>query len=147
MMNNFRGLLDERELAIELTDGAKLLLVERGYDPNFGARPLRRVIQQMIVDRISEGLLVWDFNPGDLIHVDVKKLGRVPAGGGHRHTGRGPGRHHGKGGGWDYVHVCVDDATRLAYVELLADEQTTTVLGFLAQRSGSTSATASASNA
>ena len=70
---------------------------------------------------------------GELLHIDVKKLGRIPAGGGHRVTGRGRGRHHGKGSGWDYVHVCVDDATRLAYVELLADEQTTTVLGFLAR--------------
>jgi transposase InsO family protein len=72
-------------------------------------------------------------HPGELLHIDVKKLGRIPAGGGHRVTGRGRGRHHGKGAGWDYVHVCVDDATRLAYVELLADEQTTTVLGFLAR--------------
>jgi transposase InsO family protein len=45
--------------------------------------------------------------------------------------GRGPGRHGGKGAGWDYVHVCVDDATRLAYVEVLADEQATTVVAFL----------------
>jgi transposase InsO family protein/transposase-like protein len=73
-------------------------------------------------------------HPGELLHIDVKKLGRIPAGGGHRMTGRGPGRHHAQGhNGWDYVHVCVDDATRLAYVELLADERTTTVLGFLAR--------------
>jgi transposase InsO family protein len=71
---------------------------------------------------------------GELVHIDVKKLGRIPAGGGHRVTGRGRGRHHGGGkSGWDYVHVCVDDATRLAYAELLADEQTTTVLGFMAR--------------
>jgi transposase InsO family protein len=70
---------------------------------------------------------------GELLHIDVKKLGRIPSGGGHRYRGRGPGRHHGKGGGWDYVHVCVDDATRLAYVEMLADEQASTVIGFLAR--------------
>jgi hypothetical protein len=71
--------------------------------------------------------------PGELVHIDVKKLGRIPTDGGHRIRGRGPGRHHGKGGGWDYVHVCVDDATRPAYVELRNDEQTTTVIGFLAR--------------
>jgi transposase len=57
---------------------------------------------------------------GELIHVDVKKLGRIRGGAGHRMLGRGPGRHGGKGAGWEYVHVCVDDATRLAYVEVLA---------------------------
>jgi transposase InsO family protein len=46
--------------------------------------------------------------------------------------GRGPGRHGGKGrSGWEFVHVCVDDATRLAYVEVLPDEQATTAIGFL----------------
>jgi transposase InsO family protein len=69
--------------------------------------------------------------PGELLHVDVKKLGRIRGGAGHRMLGRGPGRHGGKGAGWDYVHVCVDDATRLAYVEVLSDEQAITVVGFL----------------
>jgi len=69
--------------------------------------------------------------PGELIHVDVKKLGRIRGGAGHRILGRGPGRHSGKGAGWDYVHVCVDDATRLAYVEVLADEKATTAVAFL----------------
>ena len=68
---------------------------------------------------------------GELLHIDVKKLGRIRDGAGHRMLGRGPGRHGGKGAGWDYVHVCVDDATRLAYVEVLADEQQATVVGFL----------------
>ncbi len=69
--------------------------------------------------------------PGELIHIDVKKLGRIGANGpGHRFTGRGPGRRS-RGAGWEYVHVCVDDATRLAYVEVLADEQATSCIAFL----------------
>ena len=68
-------------------------------------------------------------HPGELIHVDVKKLGRFERPG-HRVAGRGPGRHH-AGTGWEAVHVCVDDATRLAYVEILADEKGPTSTGFL----------------
>jgi transposase InsO family protein len=69
---------------------------------------------------------------GELLHIDVKKLGRIHRGAGHRVLGRGPGRHGGKGrAGWEYVHVCVDDATRLAYVEVLTDEKASTAVGFL----------------
>ena len=74
---------------------------------------------------------------GELIHIDVKKLGRI-RGVGHRVTGqrssqrrtRVNGRRTGVAG-WEFVHVCVDDATRLAYVEVLADEKATTAVGFL----------------
>ncbi|MGI8558849.1 MAG: IS481 family transposase [Solirubrobacteraceae bacterium] len=69
--------------------------------------------------------------PGELIHIDVKKLGRITGGAGHRVTGnRGPGQRS-RGAGWEYVHVCVDDATRLAYVEVLADEKAITATLFL----------------
>jgi transposase len=77
--------------------------------------------------------------PGELVHVDVKKLGRFDQPG-HRALGRGPGRRvtqataKGRGRGvvgWDFLHVCVDDTTRLAYVELLADERGATAAGFL----------------
>jgi transposase InsO family protein len=77
--------------------------------------------------------------PGELVHVDVKKLGRFRRPG-HRVTGRGPGRRvtqttaKGRGRGvvgWDFLHVCVDDATRLAYVEVLPDERGATAAGFL----------------
>jgi transposase InsO family protein len=77
--------------------------------------------------------------PGELVHVDVKKLGRFRRPG-HRITGRGPGRRvtqttaKGRGRGvvgWDFLHVCVDDATRLAYVEVLPDERGATAAGFL----------------
>jgi transposase InsO family protein len=65
---------------------------------------------------------------GELVHVDVKKLGRFRRPG-HRVLGRGPGRNYGRAG-WEAVHVCVDDATRLAYVEVLPDERAVTTIGF-----------------
>jgi transposase InsO family protein len=66
--------------------------------------------------------------PGELLHIDVKKLVRIE-GAGHRVTGcrRGQAR----GVGFEYVHICVDDATRLAYVEVLNDEKAKTAIGFL----------------
>ena len=75
--------------------------------------------------------------PGELIHVDIKKLGRI-RGAGHRVTGhrasqkktRRDGKRTGVAG-WEFVHVCVDDATRLAYVEVLDNEQGATAAGFL----------------
>lgn len=77
--------------------------------------------------------------PGELIHVDIKKLGRISVkGAGHRVTGsrksqfeRGAGSDRRKVTGWEFVHVCVDDATRLAYVEVLPDEKGATAAGFL----------------
>jgi transposase InsO family protein len=66
--------------------------------------------------------------PGELVHVDVKKLVRIEKAG-HRVTGNRRGSR--KGIGWEYVHVCVDDATRLAYVEVLPDEKAVTAVGFL----------------
>jgi transposase InsO family protein len=69
-------------------------------------------------------------HPGDLLHVDVKKLGRVPDGGGWRVHGRSE-EVRGRGIGWDYVHVAIDDHTRLAYAEVLPDERTGTCAAFL----------------
>jgi transposase InsO family protein len=71
--------------------------------------------------------------PGELIHVDVKKLGRI-ARPGHRVLGRrSAGGHHRRryDQGWEFVHVAVDDCTRLAYVEVLPDEKAVTATGFL----------------
>ena len=77
--------------------------------------------------------------PGELLHIDVKKLGRIQRGAGHRVTGTkhyntrkrdaaGVDRHT---VGWEYVHIAIDDATRLAYVEVLPNEKATTAVGFL----------------
>jgi transposase InsO family protein len=80
--------------------------------------------------------------PGELLHVDVKKLGRIPDGrAGHRvHGNRGwqrsPRKRDAAGRdrktiGWEFVHIAIDDATRLAYVEVLRDEKAATAVGFL----------------
>src|SRR5829696_7103600 len=77
-------------------------------------------------------------HPGELIHIDIKKLGRIQGGAGHRITGRphynptrGPRGAARKTVGWEFVHVAVDDCTRLAYAEVLGDERGTTAVGFL----------------
>ncbi|REH17390.1 IS481 family transposase [Kutzneria buriramensis] len=69
--------------------------------------------------------------PGDLVHLDVKKIGKIPPGGGWRAHGRGPKPGSKRGLGYDYVHAAVDDHSRLAYAEILPDEKGTTCAGFL----------------
>src|SRR4051812_3926490 len=79
--------------------------------------------------------------PGELVHIDVKKLGRIHGGAGkrvrggqHQHyTGRRTDREGRKRNvvGWEYVHIAIDDATRLAYAEVLSDENGLTAVGFL----------------
>jgi transposase InsO family protein len=78
--------------------------------------------------------------PGELIHIDVKKLGRIRGGAGHRVTGRRPtakpDRYDSDGVrhyviGWEFVHIAIDDCTRLAYAEVLGDERAISVVAFL----------------
>lgn len=68
--------------------------------------------------------------PGELLHIDVKKLGRIPDGGGWRIHGRSE-KVRGRGIGYDYVHAVIDDHTRLAYAEICADEKGATAAGVL----------------
>jgi transposase InsO family protein len=83
-------------------------------------RPTGRVIRRIHTDR-----------PGELVHVDVKKLGRIPPGGGWRMRGRQNVVHHSKTRvGYDYVHSAIDAHTRLAYSEIQADERGPTCAGF-----------------
>jgi transposase InsO family protein len=81
--------------------------------------------------------------PGELVHIDVKKLGRIQGGAGHRVTGR---KHYtprrGPRGavrctvGWEFVHIAIDDYSRVAYVEVLQNERATTAVGFLRRALG-----------
>jgi len=71
--------------------------------------------------------------PGELVHMDVKKVGRIPDGGGWRMHGRGIHRDRVNGPGYDFVHSLVDDHSRLAYSEVLPDEKGATCAAFLAR--------------
>ncbi|KAB1073273.1 IS481 family transposase [Methylobacterium planeticum] len=70
--------------------------------------------------------------PGELIHIDTKKLGRID-GIGHRITGHRSGMRRNRGIGWDHLHVAVDDASRLAFTEILPDDRKASATGFLAR--------------
>jgi len=61
----------ERGVEIELTDEARTLLGNLGYDPTYGARPLKRVIQKQLIDKLALKLLEGEFAPGDRVRVDA----------------------------------------------------------------------------
>jgi ATP-dependent Clp protease ATP-binding subunit ClpB len=61
----------ERNVAVELTDAARDLLGDLGYDPTYGARPLKRIISKRLVDPLALGLLKGEFAAGDTILVDA----------------------------------------------------------------------------
>ncbi len=73
MLNEVDSRIKEKEVLLDVTEGARDWLGEKGYDPVFGARPLRRVIQERLEDSLSEALLRGDFKAGDTIRVDLSK--------------------------------------------------------------------------
>jgi len=69
-MDRVRAEIAEHELQIELSEAATRFIAEKGYHPEYGARPLRRVIQEQVEDRLAEGILAEEFHAGDLIKID-----------------------------------------------------------------------------
>ncbi len=69
-------------------------------------------------------------HPGEIIHIDIKKLGRID-GIGHRITGDRRGQSSKRGTGWEFTHVCVDDASRIAFAKVMADEKKKSAVAFL----------------
>ncbi|CAM5690239.1 IS481 family transposase ISStpr1 [Streptomyces canarius] len=97
------------------------VLVRHGLNrPAHLDRPTGQVVRRYERDR-----------PGELIHTDVKKLGRIPDGGGHKVLGRQAGRARRSSVGFDYVHSALDDNSRLAYSEIPSDEKADTCAAFL----------------
>jgi ATP-dependent Clp protease ATP-binding subunit ClpC len=75
MANHLDDRLKERDMGIELTQAAKELLAERGYDASLGARPLRRTIQREVEDALSEKILYNELRAGQIVVVDVAGSG------------------------------------------------------------------------
>jgi ATP-dependent Clp protease ATP-binding subunit ClpB len=76
-VEHLRERLAERNLGLELTDAALDHLAAVGYDPDYGARPLKRVIQKEIADPIALGLLKGDYSDGDVVVIDAAKDGQL----------------------------------------------------------------------
>ena len=79
-----RGLmkrLEDRKIRVELTDRAKDLLIEEGYDPTYGARPLKRTIQRRVLDPLAMRVLQGEFREGDVVRIDAlgRRAGVQPA--------------------------------------------------------------------
>jgi transposase InsO family protein len=88
------------------------------------------------LDRTSGAVVRYQRDhPGELVHLDVKKLGRIPDGGGHRIHGRAKGAR-ARGIGYDSIHSAVDDRSRVAFSQILPDEQATTAARFLVEAAG-----------
>lgn len=121
--------------------GAVVLAAELGMHPSTVGRILARhqvphlaAIDPITGERVRSSrrssVRYEHERPGSLVHVDVKKLGRIPDGGGWRVHGRSEAVR-GRGNGYDYVHTAIDDHTRLAYSEIHPDEKDATSAGFL----------------
>jgi transposase InsO family protein len=111
----------------------KQIAVQVGVSPATVSRVLRRLgLNKLSALEPAEPVRRYEReHPGELIHLDIKKLGRIGSIG-HRITGRQTGvvnRH--LGIGWEYVHVCVDDASRIAFVRVMADQRKESAVVFL----------------
>ena len=126
------------ELRRELGAGPHRLAWELGMARSTIYGVLRRAGLSVLrhMERTTRSVIRYEReHPGELVHLDVKKLGRIPDGGGKRFdpgfAETGSGRHRPGKRGFQYVHVAVDDHSRFAYAEVLADERGGTTAGFL----------------
>jgi len=114
----------------------KAIAKQAGVSPATVSRILRRARLSRMRDlEPSEPVRRYErAHPGELIHIDIKKLGRID-GVGHRITGdrtrQSSRRGRRQGLGWEFAHVCIDDASRLAFVEMKPDEKALSAVAFL----------------
>jgi transposase len=122
------------ELRRELRRGPHLVGGRLGIAPSTVHAVLRRHGMSRLnrLDRVSGIPIRYErAHPGELVHIDVKKLGRIPEGGGWRVLGRDHRPHRHRGSGYDFLHVAIDDHSRFAFVQVHPDERGETCARFL----------------
>jgi transposase InsO family protein len=110
----------------------KQIAVEVGVSPATVSRILRRLgLNRLSALEPAEPIHRYERdNPGELIHIDIKKLGKFSQIG-HRITGDRRGQSNTRGVGWEFVHVCIDDASRVAFSRIMKDERKASAVAFL----------------
>ncbi len=110
----------------------KHIAKQTGVSPATVSRVLRRVGLSRLRDLApAEPVRRYErAHPGEMIHIDIKKLGRFERVG-HRITGDRHGQSNSRGVGWEFVHVCIDDASRIAFSQVLPDERKESAIAFL----------------
>jgi transposase InsO family protein len=108
------------------------IAAETGVSPATVSRVLRRLglNKRNALEPVEPVRRYERQNPGEMIHIDIKKLGRFSRTG-HRITGQRQGQSSTRGVGWEFVHVCIDDASRLAFSQILPDERKESAVTFL----------------
>jgi transposase InsO family protein len=108
------------------------IAAELGVSPASVSRVLQRCgLNKLRALEPAEPVIRYERKtPGELIHLDIKKLGRFERVG-HRITGDRTGQSNSRGVGWEYVHVCIDDASRIAFSQILPDEKADSAIRFL----------------
>jgi transposase InsO family protein len=110
----------------------KHIALRVGVSPATVSRVLKRAGLSHMKDlEPAEPVRRYEYaDPGGLIHIDIKKLGRFDRIG-HRITGDRKGHSSGRGAGWEFVHVCIDDASRIAFTQIKPDEKAVSATAFL----------------
>ena len=110
----------------------KQIAADLGISPATVSRILRRLgLNRITALEPADPIRRYERqHPGELIHIDIKKLGRFKRSG-HRVTGRRTGIATSRGSGWEYVHVAIDDASRVAFSQILPDERKESAVAFL----------------
>jgi transposase InsO family protein len=128
-----RAILERRRATLE---GPHRIGWALGEAPATVHRVLRRHRAPRLrdLDRPTRTIVRYERErPGELVHVDIKKQGKIPQGGGWRVHGRARASSRHRGDGYDFIHACVDDRSRLAYAEILSDERKETASAFMSR--------------